>query len=652
MLEPLADSAPTTPVGAPLLPGAPGAVVAPATEVGSDDGVALVRSMAISSAELWHQVLQRLNDVHDGQRQLAETIDLLGRTVGMLVAGLDQLTGHLGIETPALDRHHVLALHGQTVVPAEPAGSVTPATGDDGSTAHTVAGSSRAIGALAGAEPTPEPSAFGLPANPPPVPPVELADSADHLSAVTPDPVTGTDGTPGADISDAPDGRDGALPGAGTTARRRARSPKSPKRRLIGRRRRSADGAGRAQGDPVPVLGPPELATDTTAPAGDVLSSVLATWDVRRSDDTVDTVEPDDVPEPVFRVAPLSGTDSTARGGAPPDEGTATTTGPAAMRTPDLGGPTAVTSMTDTVPTASWADGSAAADIPTWGAAPGEAAADADLAHQAAAAAAAFLSLLPPPSSPAPSLPEVNGPTPPPPPAGWAASPSPPNGWAASPPPPAGWSTPPSPGPDSSFLPPPPAPPGAPGHREASADTLLPPPPVGWRAPDTRSLLEPFPIIDPEWEATRPDPASGPHPSTWSADATVTNRTLDDPAPGPLGALDHLASSTIEPGAVDDPTFSDGTSHSDGTSLADGTSLSDGPVPSDLDLQALPPPPAFTPELVEEILAAEAERRDEGGAGPAGADASTATARPVSAEGQRTGEVGQPDPTSVRSWPQ
>jgi hypothetical protein len=159
---------------------------------------------------------------------------------------------------------------------------------------------------------------------------------------------------------------------------------------------------------------------------------------------------------------------------------------------------------------------------------------------------------------------------------------------------------------------------------------LLPPPPVGWRAPDTRSLLEPFPIIDPEWEATRPDPASGPHPSTWSADATVTNRTLDDPAPGPLGALDHLASSTIEPGAVDDPTFSDGTSHSDGTSLADGTSLSDGPVPSDLDLQALPPPPAFTPELVEEILAAEAERRDEGGAGPAGADASTATARPVS----------------------
>ncbi|HLX87556.1 MAG TPA: hypothetical protein VKR22_03705, partial [Acidimicrobiales bacterium] len=47
----------------------------------------MIKSMAISSAELWHDVLQRLSEVQEGQILIAQAIADLGSVVDSLAAG-------------------------------------------------------------------------------------------------------------------------------------------------------------------------------------------------------------------------------------------------------------------------------------------------------------------------------------------------------------------------------------------------------------------------------------------------------------------------------------------------------------------------------------------------------------------------------------
>lgn len=92
MLEPLGRQATEPPTTTDGWPGRTEEAAGPA--VGPDD-LELVRSMALSAAELWHDVLRRLAEVQHSQRQLTASIEALTSTVRHLV-----VDGHVA-EAPA-----------------------------------------------------------------------------------------------------------------------------------------------------------------------------------------------------------------------------------------------------------------------------------------------------------------------------------------------------------------------------------------------------------------------------------------------------------------------------------------------------------------------------------------------------------------------
>lgn len=80
----------------------------------------IIRSMALSSAELWHDVLQRLAEVQEGQILIAQAVAQLGAVVADLSAKVD-----LPAELAAL------ASQGQAALGAPVQGALGPAVGDE-----------------------------------------------------------------------------------------------------------------------------------------------------------------------------------------------------------------------------------------------------------------------------------------------------------------------------------------------------------------------------------------------------------------------------------------------------------------------------------------------------------------------------------------
>src|SRR5580658_3470585 len=81
----------------------PGMTVESRQPEGTGANSDLVRSAALSSADLWHEILQRLNEVQEGQLRLARAIESLGMIVCDALS-IDPQSVLTGAETTSLPR--------------------------------------------------------------------------------------------------------------------------------------------------------------------------------------------------------------------------------------------------------------------------------------------------------------------------------------------------------------------------------------------------------------------------------------------------------------------------------------------------------------------------------------------------------------------
>jgi len=533
----------------------------------------LVRSMALSSAELWHEVLRRLAEVQQSQLRLNQSIEQLTATVRTLVV---EGQGR-GVPDGAM-------VAGAALPQALPAGG-DPWRADAASLP----------GQPARAEPPLPPGApaatdIALPAEPPPVappgaatpwalavwPPAGGGEPAD--ASTPPDASPLQDASPLADASTPPDGR---APGEGTggpaTTRRHRRrlfmrrapqAATAPTRR--GRRARrqrpgsqAADGPADDAAAPDGVLGPP--ADDHTRAA---LEELLARIEQGPADGPVPTAARSDwLPPPPSEAVHGVGSETTS------------------SIIPTF------TSLLPPPPPPDWGHGESGEPAAT-----DRRAGLVDAALDAARRQPGFGAVVPPEVPEPlfyvpPLLPEGCGPgssamAPP------AASPS----LRPAPPPPAGSLLPPPPAPAGTHLPPPPGMAGMLPPPPGVADMLLPPGPA--TDPGVPDLSRPFSVLD----VSATVPAELDTPET-AGDAGAWPLP-DPPVASPVGSWPGTASSLPAPpnGAADAP----------------GWGAPDAAAPVPFDPSTLPPPPPqFTPAMAEEILAVEVAEPDTGPADPA-----------------------------------